>query len=238
MPWRIHILDGAPELTGYTGGDEVYDLPEDSLPQIKVKWFRSQDGEQWFPYVDDHPIVWTGGASETDLAFTEDGAVIAVLRNEAGDAEGFGSLICRGEPGSLADWTCARDLKRYDSPLVFSHGGRIWLMGRRNLTETGAYDLQMTDLSYTQQYLQYQIAYWNAPKRCALWEIDATTLAVEWVLDLPSRGDTCFVSVLPEADGSYSVYNYSSDPEGPDLSWLDGQNGVTRIYRQQLWLPD
>ena len=62
----------------------------------------------------------------------------------------------------------------------------------------------------------------------------AEALTVEWVLDLPSRGDTCFPSALDEGGGGFMLYNYSSDPDGEELSWLEGQMGPTNIYRQRL----
>jgi hypothetical protein len=225
-------------MVGYTGGEEVYDLPEGDLPQIEVHWLGSDDGLQWSGWAAEDPVIWRGGGSEADLAFAPDGAAVAVIRNEAGDAEGFGSLICRAEPGSLDQWSCAHDPRRYDSPLVFAHAGRIWLVARRNLTVDGAYDLGMDELDHRQQWLTYQAEYWGQPKRCSLWEVDPELLEVSWVLDLPSRGDTCFPSIIEEADGGYTLYNYSSDPEGAELSWLEGQTGPTQIYRQRLWLPD
>lgn len=237
IPWRIHVLDGVPMMTGYTGGGEIYDLEEGEYPSIQVYWLSSSDGYDWQPHLGGDGIVWEGGASETDLAFTPDGDVVAVMRNEAGDADGFGSLICKGLAGSLGDWSCSRDDRKYDSPLVFEDRGRIWLIGRRNVTETGAYDLGYDDRSFTEQYLAYQGDYWQQPKRCSLWEVDPDSLTVDFVLDLPSKGDTCFASTLAEGDGGYTVYNYSNDPDGPELSWLEGQTAETRIYRQRLWLP-
>ena len=53
------------------------------------------------------------------------------------------------------------------------------------------------------------------------------------VLDLPSAGDTCFLSILGE-DGDFEVWNYTSDPDVPELGWLDGQQGPTMITRQRL----
>jgi len=53
------------------------------------------------------------------------------------------------------------------------------------------------------------------------------------VLDLPSAGDTCFPSILGQ-DGDFEVWNYSTDPNFPDTTWLEGQRGETNIYRQTL----
>lgn len=239
IPWRMRVMQGVPQMAGYTGGGDIYDPAEGEYPHVEVSWLKTSDGTSWQAVDPAHEVVFEGGASETDLAFADDGAIIAVLRNEAGDADGFGSLVCRGEPDALGDWRCERDCRKYDSPLVFEHGGRIWLIGRRTLNEhDGCYDLGLDDLSFQAQSLQYQAAYWGDPKRCSLWEVDPVALTVEWKLDLPSKGDTCFASVLPEDDGGYTVYNYSSDPDGPDVSWLQGQNGTTQIYAQRLWLPD
>ena len=174
----------------------------------------------WEALVPGQTTVHIGGGSETDWAFTPEGAVIAVMRNEAGDADGWGSKICRGEAHAIGDWTCMPDPKKYDSPLVFSHQNRIWLIARRNVTDSGAYDLEMRDLDHRDQTTAYSIDYWQHPKRCSLWEIDAESLRVTWVLDLPSKGDTCFASILPAGDHRYTVYNYSSDPQGEDLGWL------------------
>ncbi|MCP4919745.1 MAG: hypothetical protein GY913_22825 [Proteobacteria bacterium] len=230
IPWRTRWMDGEPTMVGYTGGGEIYD--QDGYPQLEVKWLTSEDGLDW-----EGDVVITGGASETDFARLPDGRVIAVARNEAGDADGFGSLICRGEADSDRDWTCNRDLKKYDSPLVFEDAGRIWLVGRRNVTESGHFDLQSEGMDHEDAFRFYSVDYWQHPKRCSLWEVDPDELVVSWVLDLPSAGDTCFASVLG-GDGSYEVWNYSSDPDQPDTSWLDGQNGVTRIYRQTLRFGD
>jgi hypothetical protein len=130
--------------------------------------------------------------------------------------------------------------RKYDSPLMFRERGRNWLIARRNVTEDGAYDLGMDELSVQEQALTYALAYWNEPKRCALWEVDADTLTVAWVLDLPSRGDTCFPSILRPEEGRIDVYNYSSPMDGPESSWPDpvwveGQGGETRIYRTELF---
>jgi hypothetical protein len=237
IPWRARVVDGVPMMIGYTGGDEIYQSGSDE-PAIEIKWLTTGDGLSWEPLIPGVETVLTGGGSETDFAFAPDGAVIAVVRNEAGEDNHWGSKICRGEPEALGDWRCEYDARKYDSPLVFEHAGRIWLIGRRNVTEDGAYDLEQRDLDHSAQTLQYNVAYWQEPKRCSLWEVDAEALSVEWVLDLPSKGDTCFPSILDEGDGSYMVYNYSSDPDGEDVSWLEGQKGPTNIYRQRLTFPE
>lgn len=233
IPWRIHHFDGVPYLLGYVGGENIYQA--DGEP-IQVKWLTTADGLEWTPVIDGQETVLEGGVSETDFTFLEDGTLIAVGRNEAGDEDGFGSKICRAEADDLATWRCETDRKKYDSPLVFEHSGHVYLIGRRNVTETGFYDLGH-GASLQDQYLDYQLDYWRRPKRCSLWEVDPEALTVSLLLDLPSRGDTCFASILPLDASHYAVYNYTSPLDGEDLGWSDGQTGPTSIYSLILGLP-
>ncbi len=175
--------------------------------------------------------LWKKGFEAWEQATAE--YLDTVMRNEAGEAHGFGSLICRGEAEDPSDWTCEADCRKYDSPLVFEDGGHIWLIGRRNVTEDGCFDLGTEGLSHEEAFLQYSVAYWQEPKRCALWHVDPEALTVEHALDLPSAGDTCFPSILG-SEGSYEVWNYSNDPALSELGWLEGQKGETNIYRQTL----
>lgn len=231
IPWRIKELDGRLSVTGYTGGGGVYD-PETTEP-VKVRWLASDDGLAWSAAVPGAEVVHEGGASESDLVIRDDGSLVAILRNEAGDEGGFGAKLCTAPPGDLGTWTCDHDPRKYDSPLLFEREGRVWLIGRRTVTEDLKFDLGRDDLTLAERYLLYQVTWWQDPKRCALWEVDPDERVVNWVFDLPSKGDTCFPEAVDLGE-DLLVYNYSSDPEGPELSWLDGQKGPTGIYRQVL----
>lgn len=232
IPWRAKVIDGVAYLMAYVGGENLYEV--NGRP-VEVYWLKTTDGRNFEPVVPEQPVVLRGGTSETDFTILDDGTVIAVARNEAGDAEfGFGSKICRGEAGAPATWRCVGDVRRFDSPLVFRHRGEVWLFGRRNVTETGAYDLGFHDKPLQEQSSLYAADYWNKPKRCALWRIDPEALTATFALDLPSRGDTCFASVLPRGEDAFVVYNYSSPIDGPDIGWLRGQTGPTLIYRHTL----
>lgn len=238
IPWRLSVVDGRAMMLGYRGGEGVYDFDSGLAAgnaAIDVVWLGSDDGETWTAWTGDNEVVHTGGASETSLVFLGDGSIVAVMRNEAGDdVDGWGSKICTAPADDLGRWTCTPDPKKYDSPLVFEHGGQVWLLGRRNMTEDGHYDLEQRDLDHTAQTLAYQTAYWNAPKRCSLWEVNPATRTVTHVLDLPSKGDTCFPSIL-ETGSTYEIWNYSSPTDGDDdPTWLEGQLGETRIYAQPL----
>ena len=165
MPWRARVLDDTPYLIGYTGGENIY---EAGTEEIAVKWLTTSDGRAWSAAVPGHEAVLTGGSSETDFTFLADGTLIAVARNEEGDDDGFGSKICRASPDDLGSWECAADPRKYDSPLVFRHGDTVYLIGRRNVTESGNFDLGYDDRSLDDQFQAYQLDYWVAPKRCSL----------------------------------------------------------------------
>ena len=199
------------------------------------------------------PVVLKSGCSETDFEFADDGALIAVCRNELGDADGFGSKICRAEKDNLGDWRCERDFKKYDSPLVFKHGSKIYLVGRRNLNKSGNFDLKKGEITDRKKAITFAADYWKQPKRCSLWEVHPEKLKVRFIADLPSKGDTCFPSVIQEFGGhdrnspcnsgscprnSYMLYNYTSPVDGPDVSWNQGQLGHTLIYRILLTFPE
>ena len=231
IPWRTRVVDGKPYMIGYVGGENIYDLNGEP---ISIHWLTTQDGLTFAPAVGSDPVVSQGGGSETDFAFTEDGDVIAIVRNEAGDELGWGSKICRGRAGDLGNWTCNSDPKKYDSPLVFKHGEHILLVGRRTLSNGGRFDLGRDDLSREDASSLYLLDYSEHPKRCALWRVDPELLKTERLIDLPSKGDTCFASVVTEDDGSYTIYNYTSPLDGEDVGWLIGQLGTTSIYRIRL----
>ena len=57
------------------------------------------------------------------------------------------------------------------------------------------------------------------------------------VLDLPSRGDTCFPDHRDLGGGRHEIWNYSSPVDGPDLEWLEGQKAPTNVYRVTVAFP-
>ncbi len=234
IPWRARVVDGTSYLVGYSGGENIYNGKDEG---IRVHWLKTADGRTFTPAAGSDSKVLEGGSSETDWAFLPDGGLVAVSRNEEGDATGFGSKICRADKSALGKWSCKSDPKKYDSPLVFRSGSTVYLVGRRNVTDTGNYDLMHTDKTLSQQRLDNQLDYWSRPKRCSLWTVDPDKLAVTWVADLPSAGDTCFASALPLGPSEYLVFNYTSPVDDPNRSWAVGQQNPTSIYRISLKLP-
>jgi hypothetical protein len=229
--WRTKVERGTPLMTLYEGGENIY---TDGEP-ITIELRTTADGITWTPYDAARPVVSMGGGSETAFTITDDGELFSVVRNEAGDELGWGSKLCRAPASDLADWTCTGDPKKYDSPLMFWHDGEAYLIARRNVTETGNYDLMTGRGDRLNQTFENQRGYVTTPKRCALWRFVQDEDRIAFILDLPSRGDTCFPGLLDgSAPGEKVVYNYSSPIDGADVPWNDGQSGPTNIYRHVL----
>jgi hypothetical protein len=239
IPWRIKVYGDTAYMLGYVGGEDIYDFMEGS---VETYWLKTTDGTSWEAADGSggDGIVLVGGSSEADFVFLDDGSIVAVARNELGDASGWGSKICTAPASDLGTWSCKTDKKKYDSPLVFRYGQRVILIGRRNVTETGNYDLDKDELSQSDQTGTYLVEYSFQPKRCAVWEVDPATQTVAHLLDLPSKGDTCFASILDNGPAKpVTVYNYSSDPEREDdPSWIEAQGQPTLIYKVDLLLEE
>ena len=234
IPWRTKTVGGVPYMIAYSGGEDIYDPGEANL---EVHWLTTDDGYNWRGVDPDNPVVLQGGCSETDFVIQDDGSVISVCRNEAGDADGWGSKVCRATPQDPTHWQCVTDPKKYDSPLMLKSGDDIYLVARRNLTRTGNYDLGLDFLPDGVEDLLYLVYYSTQPKRCAVWEVDPGTLRVEHLLDLPSNGDTCFPGAIASGPGRFEVYNYTSSTELADIPWIVGQVLPTSIYRLELTVP-
>jgi hypothetical protein len=229
--WRARVLGGVPVMLVYEGGADLY---SGRRPDIRVELWKSADGRRFEPYDAEHPVVHRGGGSEADCVLGPDGSLYGVIRNEGGDDAGWGSRICRAPAGNLAAWACTSDTRKFDSPFLFAHDGEIYLVARRSLLGRGDYD-QGLGPGWLLRTLWNQVNYSLTRKRCALWRWVQGEDRIAFVLDLPSRGDTCFPAVLEGGEpGEIVVYDYSSPLEGPDLAWLRGQRGETRIHRHVL----
>ncbi|MCA9532958.1 MAG: hypothetical protein KC593_04740 [Myxococcales bacterium] len=228
LVWRpTTVPDGRHFMTAYNGGENIYTFSGDPL---QIHFRTSTDGINWTPVGSGDSVVYEGGGSETAYALADNGDLFAVIRVEATDALGLGSRVCRADRDDLGSWNCNTDFKKYDSPHMFAYDREIYLVARRNVTETGYFGGEGLGNS-TVAGLRYV----TTPKRCSLWRIVQDELRVAYITDLPSNGDTCFPSVIEGSEpGEFVVYDYSSDPDGPQLNWRPGQLGPTQLYRHVL----
>lgn len=229
LAWRTRVERGTPYMVGYFGGANIYRFNGEPLT---IELLTTTDGRTWTGVNPDDPVVSTGGGSETDFTIGDDGTLYGIIRNEAGDDTGWGSKVCKAPASDITDWTCTHDPKKYDSPLMFWYDGEAYLIGRRNVTPTGNYELEPRGSDPTGQTVLFQYQYVNARKRCAIWRYVQDEDRIAYITDLPSAGDTCFPALLEtETPGTFVVYNYSSDFESSDPAWNEGQKGQTNIYR-------
>lgn len=233
--WRTRVELGRPYMLRYLGGANLYAFEGEPLT---VELLTSTDGRAWSPAAPGQPVVWTGGGSEADFAQTTDETLYGIIRNEGGDDDGWGSKICRtsGTTGTtVAPWACRHDPRRFDSPLMFAHDGEIYLVARRNVSADGNFDLGSSEPDRKMRVIGYHIDYLTKPKRCAIWRFVPGEDRVAFVIDLPSRGDTCFPGqIAGDSPDTRIIYDYSSDIDAPELTWNQGQNGPTYIYRHAV----
>lgn len=239
--WRTRTIDGRLYMTAYGGGEQMYrQLTEgrEGGAEMDVYFMTSDDGETWRGVDPDQPVVLRGGASETDFAFDPAGDLYAVSRNETGDVSGFGSRLCRAEAASPARWTCnpRSDPYKYDSPLVFRQGAHIYLIARYN--PAGAFDLEPGAPVSLARWWQNEWNYSSTPKRTALYGYDTTRMRIVPLAIFPTSGDTAFASAVRLDARRLLVFNYSSDPEVPDMSWIEGQFAGSGIWSAVLTFPE
>lgn len=229
IAWRARVVGDRPLIIGYRGGENLYSV---GGAPMSVELLTTSNGRDLTPAFE-HAEVLRGGGSETDFAFLPSGGLFAVVRNEEGDRDGFGSKVCHAPATDPAHWLCVPDRRKFDSPLTFTRDGEEYAIARRNLTADGAYDITSEGSFF--RYARNEIDYIARAKRCALWRFDRAAGKLVFVLDLPSRGDTCFPASVATSDPhELAVYDYSSDISGPELPWAAGQRRATFIYRHVI----
>lgn len=100
---------------------------------VHVLFEQSEDGLVWRPAGED-ATVYRGGVCEVAFEFTQRGDLVAIGRNEDGDASGFGSQLFFAKRENLGSWTQLRISIpwRFDSPRMMRSdaGGHIILFAR------------------------------------------------------------------------------------------------------------
>jgi hypothetical protein len=213
VPWDIKVRNEMAYMTSYAGGHYRAD------ESVRVFFKQSLDGRSWTT-VDDVSFVYEGGVSEVAFEFDENQSLWAVTRNEDGDDSGFGSHVCRADTGKLGNWRCPTqsDPARYDSPEMFRHGKDLYMVARRDIGG----DFKDGDL----------VAYSSRPKTTALYQIDRASEKVVHLMDLPGAGDNAFPAVRRSGPHTFTLVNYTSPLDKPDISWIEGQLSEkgTQIY--------
>src|SRR5262249_11897924 len=135
--WRVRPLAGRLAMSVYRFASSLYT----NHPQpLSAELWASDDGYSWSSFDPEHPVSHVGGA-EAEFLPLADGTVVVTIRKEGPDG-GWGSDICRSEPGYPARWSTVASIPRkLDSPLLFESGGRPYLIARRAPWFGGRFDL-------------------------------------------------------------------------------------------------
>merc|ERR1712187_841749 len=91
------------------------------MGDVLVLFEQSKDGWKWEPVppcTKESSAVYRGGICEVSFEFTKAGDLVAIGRNEDGDATGFGSQLFYAKKESLGSWTALKVSVpwRFDSP--------------------------------------------------------------------------------------------------------------------------
>jgi hypothetical protein len=236
IPWDVQVHHHHAYMLGYTGGGGTF---SPNPPPKYVYWLTSSDGLRWHGVNPAQPIVYKGQCGETSFAFRPDGGIVTACQTEEVDALGWGAKVCTAPAAATWQWTCRGDTRRLDSPLVFIHHAKAYVIARRQVAFNGEYDYLHTNLPDTDpQFALYDAEYAATTKRCALWSINLVTREFAPIVDVPGVGDTCYPSFIPQGPHRYLVYNYTSPLDGSDPPWGTALTvGRTLIYRQTLTFP-
>jgi hypothetical protein len=185
----------------------------------KSMLFKSSDGIGWEPV----SMIYEGERNdETDFEFLPDGRIIATARlegngNEWGDATAS-TLISVAEP-PYDRWSYRKSpVTRLDGPCLFPYRGRVYALGRHQVTQARR---------FVEQGGMY------SRKRTSLYLVEEDGLT--YLCDLPSAGDTSYAGIVIQGDDLYASY-YTSDVKR-DYTWVLGMFRPTSIRMAKIHLP-
>jgi len=237
VPWEIKVYGTGADTVAYKTsylGDHY------GTKDVLVLFEQSKDGVNWEP-CGDSSTVYRGGISEVSFEFTSAGDLVAIGRNEDGDATGFGTQLFHARKGNLGSWTALQVSLpwRFDSPrLASSSDGEILLFARY---APNPYQLAPGWIPFPQQKVLNLVLCSLLPKAAAVYRLAPSE---EWgkhgkgAVQLircfeQSASDTGFFSVTREAgsdaDG-WVVANYTATTCHSHAPWIYGQMTPSHIF--------
>jgi len=216
--WRVRTLGEQAYMSVYYGLD-IYGKGNRGDARLLI----SSDGIHWEP-ISKEPQIDCVGAEEAEFVFDDKGGIVALVRLEVGG----GALVCRAPADKINCWECKFTPYKVDSSLMFTHKGRFFVVGRRNIAGRSARGKGILPESVWNAWSM--VFYSLTRKRTCLYEINPNTLELYPLVDLPSKGDTAFAGIVPLSEDTYYLVNYSSPLEGFNLPWIGGQLIESRLY--------
>lgn len=231
IAWDIKVHKDIVYKTSYTGNHYC------AKAVCTVLFEKSTDGMVWEP-VGKQSEVYSGGVCEVSFAFLQNGDLVAIGRNEDGDATGWGSQIFYARADYLGNWQhLAVSLpSRLDSPRLMCTSKNELLLFARFANDSYAYAP-----SWMPRALQKGInltMYSSLPKSAAVYRIDHpnsegvfSDTPVEIVQFLEAYGDTGFFSLaeMPGRTDEWILANYASTCHS-HAPWLYGQVYPTDVF--------
>jgi hypothetical protein len=166
--------------------------------------------------------------NEPEIEFLPDGRLIATQRTDY-CKESFHQLVGIPQTSTVisvseppyTEWseTAETQLTRLDGPVMFSHNGRVYGVGRAHPYNGAIFPRHGAVL---------------AKKRTALYEVSPDGLT--HISDLPSCGDTSYAGVVLR-DGFVYIAYYTNDIH-KDLRWLFGMMEPSEIRMVRIALND
>jgi len=222
VPWRLRTYQGTAYLSAYDGRS-IYRPGH----QGDLRLFTSHDGLNWNP-ISERPQVDLKGAEEGEFVILDNGELWATVRLEGG-----GGALAFAEPGELHDWHLIRMNRKYDSAMMFTYEGEVFLVARYH--PAGQPDRAPRWLPKFLRHYFNLFFYILSKKRTALYWVDRENLDIKLLTLLPGNGDTAFAGIAPKKDGSgYWLANYTSPFRDKNWSWVRGQFKRTFIYTVDL----
>jgi hypothetical protein len=216
--------------TSYVGNHYAVDA------LLTVHFEKSSNGKEWGPVGNGDSAVYVGGISEVSFDFTPRGDLVAIGRNEDGDATGFGSQFFYARKGDLGNWTSLKisNPYRFDSPRLICMDGEMLLFARY---AAAAYNLTPEWLPMGFQRLVNLLSYSLMPKAGAIYrlclpdDVGFPKEPIELIRYFEATyGDTGFFSVAhDDPTGDAVVANYSSNCHS-SAPWFYGQVKATDVY--------
>lgn len=210
---------------------------------LTILFERSSDGRSWAA-VGDNAAVHTGGICEVSFEFTSSGDLVAIGRNEDGDASGFGTQLFFARSTDLSAWTALKVSLpyRFDSPRLVASDGELLLFARY---ARQPYKWVSELMPFGIQRLVNLLVYSALPKKAAVYHLTPPDQDGAWS-EKPvtlirffeeTFGDTGFFSVAShEPTKEVFVANYGSSSCHSHAPWIVGQVNPTdvRVCRCQV----
>jgi hypothetical protein len=216
--WRVKAHKGKAYMSVYYG----VGLYSNENQAGHLQLLESDDGYN-YRLVNGKEIKTEYRGEEGEFEFDEQGNLYATIR-----FEWQGGAVCFANRKDITDWKCKFTTYKYDSALMFRHKNDFYVIARRNLD--GPFNKTAIYLPAFLRSKYYLVRYSLTRKRTTLYKLNKELLTLEPVLDFPTRGDTAYAGITEISPTSYLVFNYSSEIDGFDWSWLGGQLTGSNIY--------